>query len=46
MDDYSKFMGGVGTANQLHSYYERDQRRKKWWHRLFYAFLETSLVNA
>jgi hypothetical protein len=44
--DYSKFMGGVDTANQLRSYYERDRRSKKWWDRLFLALLETSLVNA
>jgi hypothetical protein len=40
MADYSKFMGGVDTANQLCLYYERDRRSKKWWHRLFYALLE------
>jgi hypothetical protein len=43
--DYSKFIGGVDTANQLRSYYERDRRSKKWWHRLFYDLLETSQVN-
>jgi hypothetical protein len=46
MADYSKFMGGIDTAIQLRSYYERDRRSKKWWHRLFFALLETSLVNA
>jgi hypothetical protein len=46
MADYSKFMGGVDTANQLRSYYERDRPGKKWWNRLLYALLETSLVNA
>jgi hypothetical protein len=45
MADYSKFMGGVDTANQLRSYYEGDRRSKKLWHCLFYALLETSLVR-
>jgi hypothetical protein len=40
--DYGKYMGGVDTANQLRSYYERDRRSKKWWHRLFYFLLETT----
>jgi hypothetical protein len=40
------YMGGVDKANQLRSYYERDQRSKKWWHRLFYSLLETTLVNS
>jgi hypothetical protein len=46
MTDYLEFMVGVDTANQLRSYYERDQRSKKWWHRDFYVLLETSPVNA
>jgi hypothetical protein len=46
MADYSKLMGGVDTANKLRSYYERNRRSKKWWHRHFYTPLETSLVNA
>ena len=44
--DYGKYKGGVDTANQLRSYYERDQRSKKLWHRLFYSLLETTLVNS
>ncbi len=43
---YGKYMGGVDTANQMRSYYERDRRSKKWWHRLFYSLLETTLVNS
>lgn len=44
--DYVDNMGGVDTANQLRSYYERDRRSKKWWHRLLYSLLETCLVNS
>ena len=46
MADYNQYMGGVDTANHLRSLYERDRRSKKWWHRLFYALLETTLVNS
>jgi hypothetical protein len=44
--DYGKYMGGVDTANQMRSYYERDRRSKKWWHRLLFSLLETTLVNS
>jgi hypothetical protein len=44
--DYVDNMGGVDTANQLRSYYERDRKSKKWWHRLFYSLMETCLVNS
>jgi hypothetical protein len=46
MADYGKYMGGVDTANQLRRYYERDRRSKKWWHRIFYSLLETTIVNS
>ena len=46
MADYNEHMGGVDTANHLRSLYERNRRSKKWWHRLFYALLETTLVNS
>ena len=36
--DYGKFMGGVDSAHQYASYYERDRRSKKWWQRIFYFF--------
>ena len=44
--DYVDNMGGVDTANQLRSSYERDRKSKKWWHRLFYSLMETCLVNS
>jgi hypothetical protein len=30
INDYVNKMGGVDTVNQLHSYYERDRKAKKW----------------
>jgi hypothetical protein len=44
--DYGKFMGGVDRANQYASYYERNRRSKKWWHRIFYSLLEMTLVKS
>ncbi len=46
IDDYVDNMGDVDTANQLRSYYERDRKANKWWHRLLYSLLETCLVNS
>ena len=43
--DYNAQMG-VDLADQLRSYYERDLRSKRWWLRLFYALVETNLVNS
>jgi hypothetical protein len=39
-------MGGVDTAIQLRSYYERDRKFKKWWHRLIFSLMETCMVNS
>jgi hypothetical protein len=44
--DYGKYMGGVDTANQLRAYYERDRRVLKWWHRILFSLLETTIVNS
>lgn len=44
--EYVDNLGGVDTANQLRSLYERDRKSKKWWHRLFYSLMETCLVNS
>ena len=47
IDDYLKNMGGVDTANQLRSHYERDPKANhNWWNRLFYSLMETTLVNS
>lgn len=44
--DYRKNMGCVDKADMLQSYYAVDRKSKKWWHRLFFHFLDTTLVNA
>ncbi|KAJ8948967.1 hypothetical protein NQ318_022991 [Aromia moschata] len=39
-------MGCVDTADMLKSYYAIERKSRKWWHRLFWHFLDTSIVNA
>ena len=46
VQDYNKSMGGVDKADMLRAMYDRDRRSKKWWHRLFFALLEITLVNS
>ncbi|RZC33484.1 DDE Tnp 1 7 domain containing protein [Asbolus verrucosus] len=38
-------MGCVDRADVLKSYYAIDRKSKKWWHRLFFHFLDTALAN-
>lgn len=44
--DYNKHMGGVDRADQLRSTYGMIRRSRKWWHRLFWGFLDIAFVNA
>ncbi|KAJ8950040.1 hypothetical protein NQ314_008046 [Rhamnusium bicolor] len=39
-------MGGVDKADMLKSRYEVDRKSKKWWHRIFFYFLDLCVVNA
>lgn len=43
---YNSHMGGVDLADQLRSSYCVDRKSRKWWHRLFWAFLDIAFVNA
>nr|XP_054750234.1 piggyBac transposable element-derived protein 4-like [Lytechinus pictus] len=43
---YNKHMGGVDKADQLIQYYLHQHRSLKWWKRIFFHLLETTLVNA
>lgn len=43
---YNKYMGGVDKFDQHMSYYNISQKSRKWWIKLFYYFLETSIVNS
>lgn len=44
--DYRKFMGGVDKADMMKSYYGINRKSRKWYHRLFWHFLDTSVVNS
>lgn len=44
--DYNKEMGGMNKADMLRSIYDLDRKSRKWWHRLFFAMFEITLVNA
>lgn len=44
--DYNKFMGGVDKADMLKSLYEISRKSKKWWHRIFFHFVDVTVTNA
>lgn len=44
--EYNKHMGYVDKADMLKSFYEIDRKSKKWWHRIFWHFVDVSVVNA
>lgn len=44
--DYNKHMGYVDKADQLKKCYQIDRRSKKWWHRIFFHFLDVCVVNS
>lgn len=39
-------MGYVDKADMLKSIYEIDRKSKKWWHRIFFHFLDICVVNS
>lgn len=46
IDKYNHFMGGVDRADQLVTYYGFCHFTKKWWKRIFFHLLDTTIVNA
>lgn len=43
---YNDHMGYVDKMDMLKACYEVDRKSKKWWHRIFFYFVDVSLVNA
>lgn len=43
---YNVNMGGVDLADCKRQVYSCSRKSKKWWHRLFYFFLDVGIVNA
>lgn len=44
--DYNKNMGYVDYADMIKSYYEIDRKSHKWWHRIFFHFLDVAVTNS
>lgn len=44
--DYNRFMGGVDKADMLRAIYGHERKSMKWWHRLFFGFVDMAVCNA
>ncbi|KAJ8929756.1 hypothetical protein NQ314_017527 [Rhamnusium bicolor] len=44
--DYNENMGYVDKSDQIKSYYEIDRKSKRWWLRIFWHFIDLTIVNA
>lgn len=44
--DYNKSMGFVDKADMIKTTYEVDRKRKKWWLRLLWHFVDVAIVNS
>lgn len=45
-NDYNKNMGFVDKMDMLKSLYEISRKAKKWWHRIFWYFVDITIVNS
>ncbi|KAJ8966657.1 hypothetical protein NQ314_003384 [Rhamnusium bicolor] len=45
VNDYRRCVGGVDIADILKSYYAIDRKSRKWWHRLFWHFIDTPFYH-
>ena len=43
--EYTTYMRGVDVADQLRASYSCQTRSHKWWHRIFWFLLDTTVVN-
>ena len=44
--DYNMHMNCVDKFDQLKALYEIDRKSHKWWHRIFFYFLDAAVVNS
>ena len=44
--EYNRHMGGVDLSDQMISYYSFSHRTVKWWKRVFFHLIDTTIVNA
>ena len=43
---YNKYMGGVDHADQMIGLYDLDRKSGKWWRKVYFRLLLTSVFNA
>jgi hypothetical protein len=43
--EYTTYMRGVDVADQLRASYSCQTRSHKWWHRVFFFLIDTTVVN-
>lgn len=43
---YNNHMGCVDKADMMKSFYELRRKSKKWWHRIFWHFMDVTVVNS
>ena len=43
---YNKNMGYVDKFDQLIALYDIDRKSKKWWHRIFFHFIDVAVINS
>lgn len=46
ISDYNQHMNCVDKFDQLKSTYEIDRKSHKWWHRIFFYFVDLAVVNS
>lgn len=44
--DYNRHMGYVDKFDMLKSLYEIDRKSRKWWHRIFWYFVDATVINS
>lgn len=46
LKEYNTFMNCVDKFDQLKSVYDINRKSKKWWHRVFFYFIDASITNS
>lgn len=46
LKEYNTYMNSVDKFDQIKSVYEINRKSKKWWHRVFFYFIDACITNA
>lgn len=46
LKEYNTYMNSVDKFDQIKAVYEINRKSKKWWHRVFFYFIDASITNA